>query len=101
MGRNPKRRQSSDEVSVILFDIKQNLKWPKNFIKTYKYETFHENSAGVAMIDKDEKTDMTKLRITICNYSVTTMLQKWILMPTTKFNICMYLMFVGPVSLIQ
>jgi len=47
----------------------------------------------VAMRDKDEKTDMTKLRITICNYSATTP-QKWILMSTTKFNIGMYLMFV-------
>lgn len=48
---------------------------------------------GVAIIDKDEKTGTKKPRITICNYFATTP-QKWILMSTTKFNICMYFMFV-------
>ena len=46
MGRNPKRRQSSDEVSVILFGIKQNLKRPKISNQNLQIRNFHENSSG-------------------------------------------------------
>ena len=54
MGRDTKRKQSSGEVSVILFHIKQNLKWFKNIIKNHKYQTFMKiRPVQVAMIDKD------------------------------------------------
>jgi hypothetical protein len=90
MGRDPKRKQSSGEVFVILFNIKQNLKWSINFIKNHKYETFMKIRPGASGRDRQgRKTDMTKLRVTICNYSATSP-QKGTLMSTTKFNLCMY-----------
>ena len=55
MGRDPKRKQSSGEVSLILFDIKI---WndPKNVIKNHKHETFMKiRPVRVAMTDRDER----------------------------------------------
>ena len=57
MGRDPKRKQSSGEMSVILFDIKQNLKWPKIFYQKSQIRNFHENSSGGSDHDRQGRKD--------------------------------------------